>query len=103
MISCLSWKIGHHHRKSDINHRKSSLTEFVDLLGPYTRHLHLVDAKGLDGEGIQIGDGEINFSKLAGQLNKLAPQVAFIPEIWQGHKNEGEGFWRALERLEQWF
>jgi N-acetylneuraminate synthase len=23
-----------------------------------------------------------------------------IPEIWQGHKNEGEGFWVALERLE---
>ena len=29
--------------------------------------------------------------------------VSFIPEIWQGHVNGGEGFWTALERLEQWF
>ena len=33
----------------------------------------------------------------------LAPGVGFIPEIWQGHVNNGEGFWLALERLEQWF
>ena len=26
--------------------------------------------------------------------------ASFIPEIWQGHKNMGEGFWTALERLE---
>ncbi|ETI97837.1 MAG: N-acylneuraminate-9-phosphate synthase, partial [Leuconostoc sp. DORA_2] len=34
---------------------------------------------------------------------ELAPEVTFIPEIWQGHVNNGEGFWTALERLEQWF
>ena len=27
-------------------------------------------------------------------------QATFIPEIWQGHKNNGEGAWLALERLE---
>ena len=32
-----------------------------------------------------------------------APGVSFIPEIWQGHVNNGEGFWTALERLESWF
>ena len=39
----------------------------------------------------------------AKQLDELAPGVTFIPEIWQGHVNNGEGFWTALERLEQWF
>ena len=29
-----------------------------------------------------------------------APKSSFIPEIWQGHKNGGEGAWLALERLE---
>ena len=91
------------HSQLAVNHQKSSLVEFVDLVGPYTGHLHLVDAEGLDGEGVQIGDGEINFSKLASQLASLAPKASFIPEIWQGHKNEGGGFWLALERLEQWF
>jgi N-acetylneuraminate synthase len=33
-------------------------------------------------------------------LRKLAPDASFIPEIWQGHKNNGEGAWLALERLE---
>jgi len=91
------------HSKLAVNHRKTSFIEFVDLVGPHTAYLHLVDAEGLDGEGMQIGDGEISFPKLADQLAKLAPKAGFIPEIWQGHKNEGEGFWLALERLEQWF
>ena len=26
--------------------------------------------------------------------------LSFIPEIWQGHKNGGEGAWIALNRLE---
>ena len=29
-----------------------------------------------------------------------ASLASFIPEIWQGHKNDGEGFWIALTRLE---
>jgi N-acetylneuraminate synthase len=34
-------------------------------------------------------------------MRRLSPEASFIPEIWQGHKNQGEGAWRALERLEQ--
>jgi N-acetylneuraminate synthase len=33
-------------------------------------------------------------------MDQLAPQATFIPEIWQGHKNNGEGAWLALEHLE---
>ena len=33
-------------------------------------------------------------------MDQLAPKASFIPEIWQGHKNNGEGAWLALERLE---
>jgi N-acetylneuraminate synthase len=75
----------------------------VELLAPHAEHLHLVDATGVDGEGVQVGDGEVDWALLARQLDELAPGVSFIPEIWQGHVNEGEGFWIALERLEQWF
>ena len=77
--------------------------EAVELLAPHSDHLHLVDAAGVDGEGVQVGDGEIDWPVLARQLDALAPGVGFIPEIWQGHVNDGEGFWIALERLEQWF
>jgi N-acetylneuraminate synthase len=62
--------------------------------------LHFGDAKGLDGEGLQVGEGEIDFDEIGAVLRKHAPGASFIPEIWQGHKNMGEGFWTALERLE---
>jgi N-acetylneuraminate synthase len=28
-----------------------------------------------------------------------AKNVSFIPEIWQGHKDHGAGFWHALNML----
>jgi N-acetylneuraminate synthase len=52
---------------------------------------------------LQIGEGDVDFELLGEQLNELSPNIGFIPEIWQGHKNDGEGFWIALNKLEQWF
>ena len=74
--------------------------ELVEMVAPYTAHLHLGDAKGVNGEGLQVGDGDIDFAKLSDILQIHCPSAPFIPEIWQGHKNAGEGFWIALERLE---
>jgi N-acetylneuraminate synthase len=91
------------HSKLASNTRGTSFTELVEALGPHIRHLHLVDAQGHDGEGLQVSEGDIDWPVLAEQLDRLAPRVGFIPEIWQGHKNDGEGFWVALDRLEQWF
>ena len=91
------------HSKLAANFLGQPFSEVVALLAPHTEHLHLVDAVGVDGEGVQVGDGEVDWAVLAEQLDALAPRVSFIPEIWQGHVNGGEGFWTALERLEQWF
>jgi N-acetylneuraminate synthase len=91
------------HTKLAANHARASLHDWIERLGPHTAHLHIVDAAGVDGEGLQIGDGEVDFAVLAEQLDRLAPDVAFIPEIWQGHRNDGEDFWIALDRLEAWF
>jgi len=91
------------HSKLACNHFKWSFKEFVDIVAPYTAHLHIADARGVDGEGLQVGEGDIDFYLLAEQLARHCPQASFIPEIWQGHKNDGEGFWIANERLEHWF
>jgi len=88
------------HSKLACNHHKWSFDEFVGTVGPVTAHLHIADASGLDGEGLQLGEGEIDFPALCRQLNAASAAASFIPEIWQGHKNSGEGFWRALDRLE---
>lgn len=94
----------------DISHSKLAanflgipFSEVVDRLAPLTTHLHLVDATGIDGEGVQVGEGEVDWPQLATALDEFAPGVSFIPEIWQGHVDNGAGFWTALDRLEQWF
>ncbi len=85
------------------NHLSRTLTEYTNLLGPYIAHIHMVDGSGVGEEGLQIGEGTIDFKQLAFDLQRSAPNVSFIPEIWQGHENGGEGFWVALERLEKCF
>ncbi len=77
-----------------------SFYNFCEQVAPFTAHLHIGDAKGINGEGLQIGEGSIDFNRTGKILKKLAPKATFIPEIWQGHKNDGEGFWKALEILE---
>ena len=69
------------------------MNHFVD-------YLHIADSKGIDGEGFQIGEGDLNIQELSLSLSKLGKEVLFIPEIWQGHKDNGKGFWKALNDLE---
>lgn len=88
------------HSKLACNYHKWSWDDFLSLVAPVTGHLHIADAAGTDGEGLQIGEGDLDMPALGRALLKYCPQASFIPEVWQGHKNAGEGFWRALERLE---
>lgn len=91
------------HSKLMSNHFDVDFYDFAKKIGPITAHLHLGDALGVNGEGLQIGDGDIDFDLLAKILKEECPNASFIPEIWQGHKNGGEGFWLALEKLEKMF
>jgi len=91
------------HSQLACSHLGLSFKDFLEQVGGYSAHLHLVDASGVDGEGLQIGEGTMDFGMVADVLRDKAPGASFIPEIWQGHKNDGEGFWVALDRLEKWF
>ena len=92
------------HSKLACNHNGRSFGQFLESVGPHVAHMHFGDANGVDGEGLQIGKGEIDFFVLARTIKKFVPPSAgFIPEVWQGHKNDGEGFWVALLLLEEWF
>jgi sialic acid synthase SpsE/sugar phosphate isomerase/epimerase len=68
------------------------------LLLPHSAHLHVADAKGANGEGVVMGTGDVDWPATWAQLKRY-PQVSFIPEVWQGHKDHGAGFWSALEFL----
>ena len=78
-----------------------SLNDFVKSVAPYVSYLHIVDALGVDGEGVQIGEGDVDFTELGKNLVSLLPDAPFVPEIWQGHKDNGAGFWEGLEFLEK--
>ncbi len=75
------------------------LAELTNLI-PVTAHLHIADAKGLNGEGIDLGEGDVDWEK-AWPIITANPNLSFIPEVWQGHKNFGAGFWKALNFLRQ--
>ena len=56
---------------SDVSHSALTCNNFeIDFykfcyqVAPLTAHLHLGDASGVNGEGLQIGSGEINFKSL---------------------------------------
>lgn len=91
------------HSQLACNHAGWSMMDFCRKVGPYTAHLHIVDARGVDGEGLQIGDGTVDFRAVAQVMDQTCPEASFVPEVWQGHKNEGQGFWTALSRLEPLF
>ena len=65
----------------------ASLLEFARAVAPYVRHLHMSDGAGTSGEGLQIGDGSVNFVALLPVLLESQPTV--IPEIWMGHHENG--------------
>lgn len=87
------------HSKLASNHLGFDFYNFAKRIAPITGHIHVGDAAGINGEGLQIGDGEIDFHRLGKILKSDSAHASFIPEIWQGHNNNGEGFWKALEAL----
>ena len=88
------------HSKMACNYYGWDFCTFIQKVGEYTAHMHISDALGNSGEGVKMGEGDIDFIELGSSLNKHVPEVQFIPEIWQGHKNSGAEFWSALAYLE---
>jgi N-acetylneuraminate synthase len=87
------------HHKLYCNWADVDFYEQVAVILPYISHLHLSDASGIDGEGLQICEGNIDwvkFFEVAGGYHGT-----MIPEIWRGHQRGGEGFLVAINRLSE--
>lgn len=76
---------------------RQDVVQMIKTLKPYIRHLHIADGAGVGDEGLQIGEGTVDFADL------LAPLAGYkhtmVPEIWQGHLHGGKGFLQAMEHL----
>ncbi len=79
------------------NAKGKDLERTITILLPYTRHLHLADGYGLDGEGVQFGEGDIDLKTILPLFRGF--EGTWVPEIWRGHLNGGRGFLQALTYL----
>jgi len=74
------------------------LADYVKTCLPFVRHVHFGDASGIDGEGLQIGEGVINWDVILKILSSKE-DFSWLPEIWSGHLHGGAGFIEAVNRL----
>lgn len=88
------------HSQLYCNYKKINIYDYTKQLIPYIKHIHVADAAGWDGEGLQIGEGEIDFKKFFNLIKEL--DVIIVPEIWQGHKFGGEDFIKAIDKLKDY-
>ena len=88
-------------RLLDVGVVLGALAELVPQAGRHTP----IGIFGHSNGGATAGEAMLQHPQIRAGVNLdgLIPGASFIPEIWQGHVNDGEGFWIALERLEQWF
>jgi N-acetylneuraminate synthase len=86
------------HLMMTCNHFGLRFQQSLELLLPVTAHLHVADASGTNGEGVQMGKGDVRWPA-AWKAVINTSDLSFIPEVWQGHKDHGAGFWFALDIL----
>lgn len=82
------------------NAKEKDLAVMIQTLLPYISHLHLADGYGLDGEGVQFGEGDIVLEEIMPLFKGFTG--TWVPEIWRGHLEKGRGFLEGLEYLSRW-
>ena len=89
------------HAKLYCNLTGCDFRDYVRKVAPVTRHLHICDAYGIDGEGMQIGEGEIDMKETCRLLAEHGDfsKMTWTPEIWQGHNHDYQGFMVGFSRL----
>ena len=76
------------------------MVDELEKIHKYTTHFHLSDAEGVDGEGLQFGEGDLPFNKVIPILNKLEGKSLAV-EVWKGHEQAGKGFEGFLDKIKQ--
>lgn len=79
------------------NHSGISLTDYTKDIKHLISHMHISDAAGIDGEGVQIGDGNVDFDNVLKEMKDH--QCSWVTEIWSGHLHNGAGTYKSLHSL----
>jgi sialic acid synthase SpsE/endonuclease IV len=78
----------------------AQLVDQVKILRPYIKHLHISDGAGIGEEGLQVGEGTVDWPAVMKELTGY--QETMVPDIWQGHLHQGRGFLQAMGKLKQY-
>jgi sialic acid synthase SpsE/sugar phosphate isomerase/epimerase len=73
------------------------LAAYVERCLPHTKHFHFADASGIDREGLQVGEGVVDWDSLLELLRD--EDFTWVPEIWSGHLHGHAGFVHAVNKL----
>ena len=87
------------HAALHCNHDNISLDEYVKKVLDYTSHFHISDAIGIDGEGVQIGEGTMDFDSMMNVIKDKKDDFSWVTEIWSGHINHGAGCRYSMHSL----
>lgn len=66
----------------------------LKLLRNQILHFHLADATGIDGEGVHLGQGDVENQNFLSEV--LGYPQRKVLEVWQGHLNLYQGFFDAI-------
>ena len=81
------------------NSADKDLSEFIKIVKPLIKHNHISDSYGLNGEGIQLGDGDIDLKSILPLLD--LENISYVPEVWLQHKNNQQGAIEALKKIKK--
>ena len=88
------------HTKMACNYYNYDFSSSITSLMPFVNHIHIADASGVDGEGVEFGAGDIDFENFKKCISEVGDNVSLVVETWQGHLNGGQGFWDTLIKLD---
>ncbi len=71
--------------------------DWIKKMLAVSRHLHLSDAKGIDGEGVKFGTGDLDLIN----CRVLDENSIKVIEQWEGHLDNFLGFKEALRYIEK--
>lgn len=72
---------------------------YLEQIAPYVHHIHVNDALSMEGEGVQVNEGRIDFDLVFNIFPSF--QGTWVPEIWQGHLNNNAGAREATRRFSE--
>ncbi len=90
------------HAALHCNHSNISLNDYTKQILPLVSHFHLSDAVGIDGEGVQIGEGEVDFDSFFKEIENFNQDFSWVTEIWSGHVNHGAGCRHSMHSLSKY-